>query len=64
MCNELGFQSGSAEATQYSQFGIVSEDFKMDNVECNGDESHIIQCKYLAKDDCVSSEGAGVICTG
>ena len=55
VCSELGYHNGAKQATQYSHFGNVSDDFKMDDVHCQGRESHISECAYLAKDDCVSS---------
>ena len=64
VCRELGYQYGAKQATQYSHFGNVSDHFKMDDVRCHGRESSISQCTFLDKDDCVSSEGAGVICKG
>ena len=48
----------------YFSFGNVSSLFIMDDVACNGSESDIMQCTYNPTHNCVSSEGAGVRCTG
>ena len=48
----------------YFSYGSVLADFIMDNVECTGSESNILQCTHLTNHNCGSSEGAGVICTG
>ena len=48
----------------YIRFGPVPANFAMDNVRCQGNERHIIECPHVEKDDCGSSEGAGVQCTG
>ena len=35
----------------------------MDDVNCNGSEDTLFDCRYNPKDDCATSEGAGAICT-
>ena len=62
VCRTLGFSTKGAVATSRSKFGRVSADFIMDNVHCDGTESHIGLCTHVRKHDCSSSEGAGVIC--
>ena len=36
----------------------------MDEVDCNGSEGDIFECKHRSIDDCSTQEGAGVICAG
>ena len=58
----MGF-TGAARFTRESAFGHVSDDFAMDDVECNGDEASIQECTYLPEDNCGSGEAAGVVCS-
>ena len=55
----LGFSSDGAFATTQSQFGLVSRDFIMDDVQCKGAETDINDCD---KHNCGAGEGAGVRC--
>ena len=48
--------------TRESEFGSVSSDFAMDNVNCDGEETTLLDCEYDTEDDCGSHEGAGVVC--
>ena len=57
----LGYSSGSA--TVQSWFGSVADTFGMDNVQCVGNETSILDCPHVTVDDCGPFEGAGVICT-
>ena len=61
VCKMLGYLSG--QQTIQSRFGAVPERFAMDNVECKGNESSLLDCPHLTKDDCGPDEGAGVICS-
>ena len=61
VCNQLGFPS-VLRATESSEFGRVPTTFRMDDVECTGEETSLLECKHNRIDDCGSSEGAGVIC--
>ena len=60
-CRMLGYQY--AQATVQSQFGSVPSTFAMDNVQCTGNETSLLDCPHLTVDDCGSHEGAGVICS-
>ena len=60
VCRSLGYDSGIA--TSESEFGDVAENFIMDDVICNGDEGHIIQCPHSGSHNCDVYEGAGVRC--
>ena len=57
----LGYSYG--QHTNQSQFGPVSSTFGMDNVQCTGNETSLLDCPHLTVDDCGSYEGAGVICS-
>ena len=34
----------------------------MDNVECNGDEQRLADCRHLDNHNCFHGEDAGVVC--
>ena len=57
----LGYYYG--QHTTHSQFGSVSSTFGMDNVQCTGNETSLLDCPHLTVDDCGTHEGAGVICS-
>ena len=44
-CKELGY-FGAVSFTQKSRYGWTSPDFIMDNVECNGTESRLLDCQH------------------
>ena len=58
----LGFSIKGASATSRSKFGKVSNIFAIDDVQCDGSESHIRLCPHTSRENCGSTEGAGVIC--
>ena len=58
----LGFSSDGAIAITRSQFGLVSEDFIMDDVQCEGAETDINDCYHHDQHNCGPGEGAGVRC--
>ena len=62
VCRQLGF-SGLEEFTMGSRFGLVQDDFAMDNVKCSGDESRLEDCRYDTEEDCGGDEAAGVVCS-
>lgn len=61
LCRTIGFL-GATEATSGSRFGSVPDVFAMDDVACQGTESHIMECQHTTTDNCSASEGAGVVC--
>jgi len=60
VCRQLGYSSGSS--TTQSTYGSVPTNFIMDDVDCDGSETNILDCSHLADHNCGGSEGAGVIC--
>jgi len=62
VCRQLGYSSGSS--TTRSKYGSVPTNFIMDDVNCDGSETNILDCSHRAEHDCRGSEGAGVICEG
>nr|XP_055049773.1 scavenger receptor cysteine-rich type 1 protein M130-like [Misgurnus anguillicaudatus] len=65
VCRQVG--CGKAlNANSEASFGQGSDPIWLDNVECSGSESSIIQCKHngLGSHNCGHHEDAGVICSG
>ena len=63
VCRMLGFVKDAHNiATTNSKFGRVSTDFIMDDVMCDGTESHIAFCAHNVTENCDSTEAAGVMC--
>ena len=48
--------------TTNSKYGSVPTDFILDNVDCNGDETSLLDCSFVTNHNCGASEGAGVMC--
>lgn len=64
VCRQLGFPYAVA-ALSSSVFGEGEGAIWMDNVECNGTEKHIGECRRTPLDNinCVHSEDAGIMCS-
>ena len=64
ICKQLGYNRGSARVSAY--FGEGSGLILLDNVNCNGRESSIFDCRYnnFGEHDCKHKEDAGVACVG
>ena len=64
ICKQLGYSRGSARVSAY--FGEGSGLILLDNVNCNGRESSILDCGHrrFGEHDCDHCEDAGVICYG
>ena len=63
VCKQLGYSGGSARSNAFygKGVGIIS----LDDVECVGNESSILDCKYkIGESDCGHEEDAGVVCDG
>ena len=65
VCRQLGF-SYVVAALSSAVFGPGEGAIWLDNVECNGTESHIGECQRAPLDtiNCLHSEDAGVMCSG
>ncbi|XP_071955475.1 scavenger receptor cysteine-rich domain-containing protein DMBT1-like [Antedon mediterranea] len=63
ICKQLGY-SGAVRVTAKAFWGEGTGPIHLDNVECNGDETSIIDCSHagLGIENCVHSEDAGVEC--
>ena len=62
VCRMLSFKEAK-EKTTNSRFGLVEEDFLMDDVKCSGQEDSLWKCKFDSKNiQCNQFEGAGVLC--
>ena len=65
ICRMLGFRLGAKEATLLSRFGSSPNgQINLDEVDCVGDESDLLECKFnpWGDHDCSAKEFAGVIC--
>lgn len=64
-CRQLGFPYAVA-ALATPVFGEGVGAIWMDNVECNGTEQHIAECRRTPLDNinCGHSEDAGIVCSG
>ncbi|XP_033736551.1 deleted in malignant brain tumors 1 protein-like [Pecten maximus] len=62
VCRQLGYSGGSY--TREASFGSGSEPTWMDNVECFGNESRLVDCVFPGWqiENCGHSEDAGVVC--
>ena len=65
VCSELGF-SAAVRAPMSAFFGPGSGRIWLDDVECQGDEGSIANCKHTGwgNHDCDHSEDASVLCSG
>ena len=64
ICKQLGYSRGSARVSTY--FGEGSGLILLDNVNCNGGESSLFDCRHgsFSVHDCGHHEDAGVVCYG
>lgn len=62
VCRMLGYSMG--ERTTEASFGPGNNMIGMDNVHCEGTESHILDCEYngWGIHNCAHWEDAGVVC--
>ncbi|XP_044127253.1 antigen WC1.1-like [Bufo gargarizans] len=64
VCKQLGCGS-AVRATREAYYGRGTGDIWLDDVECEGNETHILKCpsKTFGDHDCGHKEDAGVICS-
>ena len=66
VCNILGYNDGYAVATRFRYFGVQDGPIFLDEVDCAGNETSILDC--LIEDPgnhaCIHIQDAGVICSG
>ena len=64
VCRSLGFTGG--EALFGAHFGEGADRIWLDNVNCRGDESSVLECQHsgLGIHNCRHSEDASVSCSG
>lgn len=63
VCTQLGFNSEGAHALINAPFDISSGPIYLDDVNCVGDESFLVNCSYDTNTtDCTHDEDAGVRC--
>ena len=59
-CKDAGFPRGALqESRDHDSHGL---DITMDEVDCGGDETNLIECKHRERYDCRSNQAAGAIC--
>ncbi|PIK36335.1 putative deleted in malignant brain tumors 1 protein-like [Apostichopus japonicus] len=63
VCKQLGFPA-ALSAVSKAHFGMSQDPVNLDDVDCNGDESNLLECVHTARDkeNCHFNEGAGVVC--
>ena len=66
VCRELGFLHGAKEVRFAAFYGKGSGRTLLDEVNCKGDESHLLDCVHsgMNRHDCSHEEDAGVDCNG
>ena len=64
VCKSLGFSSQTkSHSYQGGKFGKApAKNYILDNVNCNGYESHLGHCQYYMMHNCGESEVVGVLC--
>ncbi|XP_033099551.1 uncharacterized protein LOC117103150 [Anneissia japonica] len=60
-CRQLGFDGASAFYVN-GRFGAGEGPIHLDEVQCTGEETELLQCHSISTHDCQHSEDAGVSC--
>ena len=61
VCKELGYYRAK-QFTRESYYGAIDDEYRMDDVKCEGTEERLLDCDHSDDDDCSPGEAAGVIC--
>ena len=51
-----------AEAYNFGYFGEGTGPINLDNVQCTGNETQLVDCPYVSDHNCFHFEDAGVVC--
>ena len=64
ICRMAGYPKGAKEALLASHFGHGTGNIILDELDCRGSETSILDCKFnpWTQHDCRNSEWAGVVC--
>ena len=64
VCREAGYPAGAQEVFVGSQFGKGSGQILLDELDCNGNENSLLECKFnpWTVTDCNDNEWVGVSC--
>merc|ERR1712029_956012 len=64
ICRMLGYTAAKSHHHS-SSFGVVGTGSVMpiDNLNCLGTETNLADCSYVTRDNCGTTEFAGVMCT-
>ena len=64
ICREAGYQLGAEEALVGSQFGKGTGAILLDELDCNGNETSILECSFdpWTINNCNDNEWVGVSC--
>eukprot|EP00798_Chlamydomonas_sp_ICE-L_P014556 gene14556-20597_t len=60
VCRQLGYATTSARAYGFATFGQGTGGIFMDDVDCRGSESYLLNCTYSSTNNCRHDEDAGV----
>jgi deleted-in-malignant-brain-tumors protein 1 len=61
-CRQLGYPTGAVRAYGQAFFGQGTGPINIDNVNCVGNESLLLDCSYITDHNCVHAEDSGVVC--
>ena len=62
VCRQAGFSDQNATARTFAFFGQGTDPIVLDDVQCTGTETRLIDCPYTATHNCIHLEDAGVMC--
>uniref|UniRef100_A0A1X7U1B7 Deleted in malignant brain tumors 1 protein n=1 Tax=Amphimedon queenslandica TaxID=400682 RepID=A0A1X7U1B7_AMPQE len=62
VCRQLGFEYAGAQALTFAAFGVGSGPIYLDDVQCIGNETGLLNCTYNPNHNCIHYEDAAVRC--